>query len=194
MKGLQIAGVFNYAKKLKGTQIGLINISDTSDGYSIGLINIVLKGYHKLSISTNEVVYANIAFKTGSRRLYSILLAGMNAGKQKEKLYTFGYGLGTEMRLAKWLSVNPELSSQYLYLGVWDHLNLLNKLHLQLNLKFGKRFSIFGGPSFAVYYSDQPAAISGYKYTILPSSYHNFRLGDEKVLGWFGWNAGINIF
>lgn len=194
VKGLQVAGVFNYAKKLKGVQFGLINIADTSDGYSIGLINIVLKGYHKLSLSTNEVVEANVAFKTGSRRLYSILQAGMNLKKEDEKLYTFGYGLGTELKLAKWLSANPELSSQYLYLGTWDHLNLLNKLHLNLNIKFGKRFSIYGGPSFAVYYSDQPTAVAGYKYSVLPASYKSFELGDPKVRGWFGWNAGINIF
>ncbi|MGZ8523527.1 MAG: STN and carboxypeptidase regulatory-like domain-containing protein [Chitinophagaceae bacterium] len=194
VKGVQVAGVFNYAKKLKGLQIGLINIADTSDGYSIGLINIVLRGYHKLSFSTNEIVEANVGFKTGSRKLYSILLAGMNLRNGEEKLYTFGYGLGTEIGMAKWLSINPELSSQYLYLGTWDHLNLLNKLHINLNIKFGKRFSIYGGPSFAVYYSDQPAAVAGYKYSILPASYKSFELGDPKVRGWFGWNAGVNIF
>ena len=194
VSGLQFAGVFNYAKKLKGVQIGLINISDTSEGYSIGLVNVVLKGYHKLSLFTTEAVNANVAFKTGSRRLYSILQGGFNIGKDEEKLYTFGYGLGTERRMARWLSVNPEITSQYLYLGNWDHLNLLNKLHLQLNIQLAKRFSIFGGPSFAVYYSNQPAAIAGYKYHVVPPSYHSFQLGDPKVRGWFGWNAGINIF
>ncbi len=195
MNGVQIGGVFNYAKRMKGVQIGLINVSDTSDGYSIGLINIVFKGYHKLSFSTNEVVNGNVAFKTGSRRFYNILQAGMNLDEKKDgKLFTFGYGLGTEMNIAKWLSVNPELSSQYLYLGSWNHLNLLNKLYLNLNIKFGKKFSIFGGPSFNVYYSDQTTAVSGYKFNVLPSGYHSFRLIDDKVKGWFGWNAGINFF
>jgi len=194
MKGLQVGGVFNYAKKLKGVQFGVINIADTSDGYSIGLINIVLKGYHKLTLSTNEVVEANVAFKTGSRRLYSILSVGMNPRDKEEKLYTFGYGLGTEIGLAKWLSINPELTSQYIYLGTWKHMNLLNKFHPQLNIKFGKHFSIFGGPSFTVYFSEQPSAIAGYKFNILPASYKSFELGDPKVRGWFGWNAGINIF
>lgn len=194
VRGIQAGGVFNYAKKLKGLQIGLINIADTSDGYSIGLINIVLKGYHKLSFSTNEVVSGNVSFKTGSRKLYSILQAGMNLNKKDDKLYTFGYGLGTELGLAKWLSINPELSSQYVYLGTWDHLNLLNRANLQLNIKFGKRFSIFGGPSFSAYYSKQPAAVDGYKYNIIPTSSKSFELGDPKVRGWFGWNAGINIF
>ncbi|MEP7374179.1 MAG: STN and carboxypeptidase regulatory-like domain-containing protein [Chitinophagaceae bacterium] len=194
VKGLQIGGVFNYAKKLKGVQIGLINIADTSDGYSIGLINVILKGYHKFSLYTNEVTNANAAFKTGSRRFYSILQAGTNAGKEGEKIFTFGYGLGTEMNIAKWLSVNPELGSQYVYLGTWDHLNLLNKLHLNLNIKFGKRFSVFGGPSFTAYYSEQIAAVGGYKYDLVPPSYHSFRLGSDKLRGWFGWNAGINLF
>jgi CarboxypepD_reg-like domain len=194
VRGLQVSGVFNYAKKLKGVQIGLINIADTSDGYSIGLINVILKGYHKLSLYTSEVTNVNAAFKTGSRRFYSILQAGMNAGKEGEKIYTFGYGLGTEMNIAKWLSLNPELGSQYVYLGTWDHLNLLNKLHLNFNIKFGKRFSIFGGPSFTAYYSEQPAAVSGYKYDLVPASYHSFRLGSDKLRGWFGWNAGINLF
>jgi uncharacterized membrane protein len=194
MRGLQVGGVFNFARKLKGVQIGLINIADTSDGYSIGLINVVLKGYHKLTLSTNEVIEANVAFKTGSRRFYSILMGGMNARNKDEKLYAFGYGLGSELNIARWLSLNPELSSQYLYLGTWDHLNLLNKLHLQLNIKFGKRFSIFGGPSFAAYYSEQTAAIAGYKYNLPPADYKTFELWNPKVRGWFGWNAGINIF
>jgi hypothetical protein len=194
MRGLQVGGVFNFARKLKGVQIGLINIADTSDGYSIGLINIVLKGYHKLSLSTNEVIEANVAFKTGSRKFYSILMAGMNPRDKDEKLYSFGYGLGSELKIAKWLSLNPELSSQYLYLGSWDHLNLLNKLHLQLNIKFGKRFSIFAGPSFAAYYSEQTSAIAGYKYNLLPADYKSFELWNTKTRGWFGWNAGINIF
>lgn len=194
VKGLQVGGVFNYAKKLKGVQIGLINISDTSDGYSIGLINVVMKGYHKLAMYTTESVDANIAFKTGSRRLYSILMAGMNVDREDAKLYTFGYGLGIEWGLARWLSLNPELTSQYLYLGSWDHLNLMNKLHLQLNIKLGHRFALFGGPSLAVYYTDQPTPIAGYKYDVLPRSYHSFSLGSAKLRGWFGWNAGISIF
>ncbi len=194
VSGLQAAGIFNYAKKLKGIQFGIINIADTSDGYSIGLVNVILKGYHKLSLYSTEVTNANLAFKTGSRRFYSILQAGTNAGKQGGKVFSFGYGLGTEMRIAKWLSANPELGSQYVYLGNWDYLNLHNKLHLQLNIKFAKGFAIFGGPSFTVYYSEQTAAVNGYKYDLIPASYHSFRLSSDKLRGWFGWNAGINIF
>lgn len=194
MRGTQIAGVINYAKKIKGVQIGLINIADSSDGYSIGLINVVLKGYHKLSFSTNELVNTNAAFKTGNRKFYSILQAGMNWGKSDEKIYSFGYGLGSEMYLGKTFSVNPEISSNYLYLGTWDYLNLLNKFNLNLNIRLSKYVSIFGGPSFNVYYSQQPVSIVGYKPPMSPSSgFSDFEFGG-RVNGWVGWNAGISFF
>jgi hypothetical protein len=192
--GVQVSGVFNYSKKLKGLQIGLINIADTSDGYSIGLINIVLKGYHKLSFSTNEILDVNAAFKTGNARFYSILLAGLHTGNTG-KAYSFGYGLGSELPLnkKKSLSLNPELSSQYLYLGSWDYTNILNKLHVNLNIKLNKYVSFFTGPSFAVFISDQQTAFSGYRFPLPPSGYKEIYFSD-KVSGWFGWNAGINFF
>ncbi|MBD0280450.1 MAG: hypothetical protein ICV81_21145, partial [Flavisolibacter sp.] len=114
MEGVQISGVFNYAKRLKGVQIGLINVADSSAGYSLGLINVVLKGYHKISFSTNELLNTNVAFKTGNSKLYSILLAGMNISAA-EKIYSFGYGIGSEGRLGRTFSLNSELTSQYLY-------------------------------------------------------------------------------
>ncbi|MET0637068.1 MAG: STN and carboxypeptidase regulatory-like domain-containing protein [Chitinophagaceae bacterium] len=195
MSGLQVASIFNYAKKQQGVQIGLINISDTSDGYSIGLINIVMRGYHKLAISRDEVINTNIAFKTGSRRFYSILQGGMNLGsKEDDKAYSFGYGLGTEKRITNWITLNPELTCQYLYLGSWDYTNLLSKLHLNLNIQPFKGFRIFGGPSIAAYYTDQDVVVKGYRSRALPGSYHSFKTGLDKTRGWFGWNIGIALF
>lgn len=192
MRGAQIAGVANYAKNLKGLQIGVINIADTSSGYSIGLINIILKGYHKLSFFSNEVANVNAAFKTGNSKLYSILQGGVNLDSSN-KIYTFGYGLGSERRLSKVLSLNPELTAQYLYLGSWDYLNLLSKAHLNLNIRLGKYVSLFVGPTFNVYYSDQDVYFHGYRSNIPPSGFHTYDFS-TNVKGWLGWTAGINFF
>lgn len=194
MNGVQIAGVVNYTRKLKGLQIGLINIADSSDGYSIGLVNIILKGYHKLSFSHNEALDVNIAYKTGNRKLYSMLMGGMNTS-DKEKLYSYGYGLGSELYLNKKknISFNPELSSQYLYMGSWDYTNILNRFTANFTWKLGKYVSLFAGPVFSVYISDQKTAVSGYRFPILPTDYNKFKFND-KVNGWFGWNAGISFF
>jgi hypothetical protein len=194
LKGVQIAGVINYTRRLKGVQIGLINIADTSEGYSIGLINIVLKGYHKLSFAANEVTTVNVAFKTGNAKLYSILQAGLHTG-DSSKVYAFGYGLGREMALNKKKTVllNAELSSQQLYLGSWQYANILNRLNMGLTIKAGKYFSVFAGPSYSVYVSDQKMGFSGYKHPAILTGYgvNNF---SSRVTGWFGWHAGINFF
>lgn len=192
--GVQISGVINYSKKLRGLQIGLINIADSSEGFSIGLINIVLKGYHKLSVSANEITPVNAAFKTGNSKLYSILNAGISA-EANNKLYSFGYGLGSELSLNKRrsLTLNPELWSQYLYLGSWNYTNILNKLHLNFNVKLSKYISLFAGPSFAAYISNQQTGISGFRSDVPPTSYKTYAFG-TNVTGWFGWNAGINLF
>lgn len=193
IEGTQIAGVINYAKKIKGLQIGLINIADSSDGYCIGLLNFVVNGYHKLSFSTDEYINTNVALKTGTHKLYSILQAGMNVNKKDEKIYSFGYGLGSEFNFGRTFSINPEITAQHLYLGSWDYLNLLNKAHLNLNLKLGKYVSLFGGPVFNVYYSQQSPTITGYKSPTPPSGYHTYNFSN-RVKGWIGWNAGINFF
>jgi len=196
LKGAQL-GLFNYAKKLRGFQLGLINVADTSDGYSLGLINIVFKGYHKIALSTNETMRFNAAFKTGNSKLYSILLMGFDQrkmGADSNNVFSLGYGLGHEFSLGKWFSINPEFTSQYLYLGNYNSTNVMNKLHVQFNFKLGKYFSIFAGPSFTTFYSDQKKTYPGWNYSIPSSGYHTFELWNHDVRGWIGWNAGISIF
>ena len=144
------------------------------------------------SFSTDEVINVNAAFKTGNAKLYSILQAGLNVS-DSSKAYTFGYGIGKEMRLGKTFSLNPELTAQHLYLGSWDYANILSKARLNLNIRLGKYVSLFGGPVFNVYYSEQTTFAKGYRNVIPPASYHTYDFG-SNVKGWLGWNAGINFF
>lgn len=190
--GFQAAGVFNYTKHLKGVQLGLINVADTSDGFSIGLINIVKKGYHKITISSNEVLNTNIALKSGNAKLYNILFVGINAGQDK-KGFSYGYGIGHEIKLGNRFAVNPELTTQYLYLGSWHYFNSLSKLQLQASVRLAPGVAFFAGPSFAVYYTEQPDAIKGYKFNLPSDNYHAFDLWNKNVKGWIGWTAGINF-
>lgn len=192
LKGAQIAGILNYTKHLKGVQFGLINIADTSSGYSIGLINIVRKGYYKITLSTNEVMNTNLAIKSGNSKLYSILLVGVNAGSD-EKSFSYGYGIGHEIKVGKRFTVNPELTSQHLYLGNWHYDNILSKFQVLATVKLMPGIALFAGPSFASYYSDQPAAVKGYKFLVPDDNYHTFNLWNDNVTGWIGWTAGISF-
>jgi hypothetical protein len=193
MNGVQISGVFNYARHLKGVQIGLINVADSSDGYSIGLLNLVRKnGYHKISVSTNEVTNVNVALRTGSRKMYSAIHAGVNL-QSNERLYSFGFGFGKDIRLSKQIFVNTEIASHQLYAGTWDYLNLLNKFSLNIQWQPVKGFSVYAGPSFSVFISDQKTAVAGYKFPAYNNALRTYDFSD-RVKGWIGFTAGVNLF
>jgi hypothetical protein len=130
--------------------------------------------------------------KSGNSKLYSILIGGYNSVPDK-KVWSFGYGLGSELVSGKRLTLNAELSCQHLYLGSWDFYNLQNKANLQLAFKINKNISLFAGPSYTVYVSNQDVHFAGYKQSIPPSGYKTNKLGDE-VTGWFGWSVGLNLF
>ncbi len=189
--GTQVAGFVNYAKHVKGVQVSMINIADTSSGVSIGLFNIVFKGYHKFTVSSNEVTDLNFTAKTGNRNLYTILSLGANVfGKEA---YTFSYGWGAELKLSKHMFINPEITAGQLYLGDWDFVNSYGRLNVELNYKLHKYLSVFAGPSYTFAYIDQPSFPSGYRqdmpYTGLVHTNHG-----KYTNSWLGWSFGVNVF
>jgi hypothetical protein len=189
-EGIQLGGLFNYAKHLRGLQVGLINIADTSRGFSVGLINIVRNGYHKVSLSTNETLNANLAIKSGSESFYTIYTGGVRL-KENAKIYGMGMGFGTVLGINKWLNFNPELSSRYLYQGTWHYTNLLNRLDANINIKLTKGLALIGGPSVNLYYTGQYNAVKG--YALLQNLHPKF--DPNKRANWFyGWNVGLNFF
>lgn len=190
MNGAQISGIFNYTKKLKGVQIGLINICDTSDGYSIGLINISKNGYHKFSIFNSDIAHVNVGLKTGSKKIYTILFAGMNAGVS-QPLWTFGGGIGAAYTLGKKLTINPELTMQHLYLGNWDNYNFLNRISVQLTYQFTPFIAAFAGPVYNVYTSNQTVFKQHFHSPIPNSGVTNY---GQETNGWLGWSMGVSLF
>lgn len=191
MSGLQLSGLVNITKKLKGVQIGIVNIADTSEGYSIGFLNIIRKGYHKLSISTSEFQHVTLAYKSGSQRLYSILVAGGQLN-DKEKFYSVGYGLGSDIRLgSKGFYINPELTHQYLYAGNDEQQNLLNRVQLHIKYRLSKSCYIYMGPAFSVLYAKQKDTPEGYKSDFI-NGYPSISFGNE-VKGWLGWSIGVDL-
>jgi hypothetical protein len=193
MHGVQIGGIYNYTKKLHGVQIGLINISDSSDGYSIGLINIIKKGgYHKLMLTTNEITNFNIAYKSGNKKLYSLVMGGASFG-DSSKVFTFGIGLGHDFILHKKFIISPVLSSQSVYLGDWKKTNLLNKLNIDLHWQINKNIALIGGPSFNIYHTTTGRTVSGYKKELSTNGFGRFDIG-KNADGWIGWNVGIQLF
>lgn len=193
MNGMQISGFVNYTKKLKGMQIGLVNIADSSEGYSIGLVNINRHGYHKASFSTNELQQLQLAYKSGSARLYSMLVGGFNLSQQ-QKLYSFGYGLGSDYSINKtnkWF-LNPELMHLYVYNGNLNNRNLLSRMQLHVKYKFNHHINIHTGPAFSVLYHKTASVPDDWKAN-LNGGFPTFDIS-PKVKCWMGWSLGFDIF
>jgi hypothetical protein len=192
LRGVQISPLLNYAKNMKGVQIGLVNLADSSSGYSIGLLNFVKHGYHKVSLSANELMNANISLKTGNANLYTMFIGGRNYS-DTAKIESFGLGFGHDFIFNKTFSVAAEVSSQHLHLGNWDYANILNKGQLNLQIRLFKGFSIYGGPVYNLYVSKAAAGSSatGYKQQIVPDRHTSYGPGAKS---WLGWNAGVTLF
>lgn len=170
--GTQISALYNHARYVKGTQIGVFNYADSLGGVPIGLISIVKTGYHKIEASADEVFYTNLAFRTGVKQFYNILSVSMQP-KDGNNVWAFGYGIGTAPRLAKWLSLNIDLTSQHVSKGSFtEELSSLNKLYTGLDFHLSKKFSIALGVTLNGYltkttFTDYPILFTNYQPKII---------------------------
>ncbi len=192
VRGVQYSGILNYATRLRGAQIGLVNIADSSSGVGIGLFSFVLKGYHKVSLSANEAFIYNVALKTGTHWLYNIYSAGA-AVQPGGNAYILGTGYGSELPISKRFSINPELTGHAIYLGNWSEVNSMIRFQLNLNVHVGKYISFFAGPCYSAYWDNLQPKVDGYKTDILPAGYKRTAYG-TNLSSWVGWNAGVTIF
>jgi hypothetical protein len=197
--GSQVSPFFNYGKKVKGTQLGLINVADTLGGVPIGLISYVKQGYHKIELSADEVFYTNFAFRTGVKDFYNILFAGIKPNETPDNMnvWTFGYGLGTERMITRWLHLNLDITSQQINKGSFTQAtNLLNKVHAGFDFRIAKGFSLYAGATLNGYlteksFTDYPALFPDRQ----PSIFSNNDIGDNHNMKmWIGWKAGLRFF
>lgn len=184
--GVQVAGVLNIARVLKGVQVGVVNYADSSDGYSIGVVSIVRRGYHQLLVYNTELLPLNLAFKSGNKKLYSLILAGANFA-EGSRAYSFGYGIGKSFK-----DYSVEVSEQNLYLGSWETMGTLARLQMAWNKELSRHTRIFAGPALTLYFSNNEPGVEGYK-TRVPGPYGAFKFNDNMKF-WFGWHIGFSFF
>jgi opacity protein-like surface antigen len=148
----QIAGVVNITQKGR-FQAGLINVRDTADGISLGLINIVKQGgVMEAGIEAGEFVHTALTFRSGVQRLYSIISVGWRYPNNKsanKSFFAIGTGLGTSFKLIGNLGLNLELTHTQFYkrnIGIARYIGL-TQFSPQLNYRFAKHFKMYVGPS-----------------------------------------------
>ncbi|MFN3380666.1 MAG: STN and carboxypeptidase regulatory-like domain-containing protein [Runella zeae] len=197
VRGAQISSFFNYAHlHQQGVQLALFNYADSSGGVPIGLFSFVKRnGYRRLEISTDELNYANLTFKTGVNAFYNILTIGGNFGIANKPLYTFGYGIGSAIRLGRGWMTNIDLTANKIMEEVnrFDSVNgQFYRIALGLEKKLTPQLALFAAASLTGL-TAQP----GYLKVDLSRLYQPFPVASLQngleFTNWLGFQAGIRI-
>ncbi|QRN96643.1 hypothetical protein JRI60_47955 [Archangium violaceum] len=106
MRGLQL-GLVNVVDELAGVQLGLVNVSRTPRGLRLGLVNWVAGFPSSWEIGANDTVPLQVAWRTGTPGLYSLVGVGLMGleGPRPSALA----GLGTSVAVGARVSFSPEL-------------------------------------------------------------------------------------
>jgi hypothetical protein len=204
----QLSSIINVARQVKGVQIGLINVADTVSGVTIGLLNLVRKGYNRVELSTSESFSGNLAFKIGVKPFYNIFYLGARISKAqnpgnnaeesiKELTWGLGYGIGAAFSLGKRTLSNLELISIKVNEreGWTRPLHQLHQFRLLFDWRFGKRMSMYAGPTANLLVSsrkDPELGIGGSELIPKITLYDKVD-ANKRSQGWIGFNAGIRL-
>ncbi len=189
--GVQISSFLNRARKVKGAQIGFINLCDSIQGVPVGFFSFVKHGYHKFEVNSNETFQSVVSFKTGVNKFYNIFSAGARWTKT-EPVWVVGYGIGSEFKLSPKMNLNLDAIS-YAVLnnmdGYEDNWSSINKLHLAVSYTVQDRFSLFAGPTFNVTVKDNNYDNT----TVEPWQTYTKVYDNTTVIMYPGFNAGIRF-
>ena len=192
--GIQIAGLMNTSKVMKGIQLAFMNFADTASGIPIGFFSYVKKGYHKVEIASDELLYGTVSFGTGVSRYYSIFIAGINYGNTK--LWTYGYGIGKNIPLKKKWDMTINLSAQQLQLsGEAFSSNQLYKCFVGLEYALRSKFSLGLGPTLNVLANDMADLHYRDTYSKTPYTtlYHE-TMSQTSIQMWVGGKIFLKFF
>ena len=191
--GFQL-GVVNYAKKIKGVQLGVINIlGDAEKGVPIGLFSIVKNGLYELELTGGEAIYSNLNYKMGVERFYTIYKIGYSSYKNNP-VYSAGLGFGVNLSISDRQKISIDLSSNSIvYNNNWEgKLNMLNKADFNYKYSFSEKFSLLIGPSFNIYVTEKK--VDGEYGTLnIPYSMYAKEWSSGKLFMWVGLNAGLSL-
>lgn len=210
---LQIAGLYNHAANIKGVQIsGLVNTCDTltglqigvfnranfvKKGLSIGLINYVKNGYHKLEFSHNDLGTTSIGYRSGWAPLHMHYFGGFNAKDKDHRFVQAGMGIATSLPVSKKLNFEADATVRNTHdvdnFTKWNF-NMYNQLLIGLSWQPTKKFGLRTGLTLNHFWYDPTSAIHGQVASLVKNSVYDGDSGSYKHKMWIGWQVGLLLF
>ncbi len=194
VNGFQLSGLVNRAEKVNGVQIGFINVTKSITGVPIGFLSFVKNGYHKVELACDENLLGTLSFRTGVDAFHNILIGGIQFSGGRS-IWTFGYGVGSALRLGKKWYLNLDLTAQQVQIDKTDYAyNLLTKSFVGVEYRFGKKFSIAAGPTINWYSSENNAATDPVWSRIKQKTLASFTDGGYSNQLWIGAKLALRFF
>lgn len=196
VKGAQIAGFINVSKTTTGLQLGVLNIADTvKNGIPIGVLSIVRNGYREFEIGISEGLNSYASFKIGVKQFYNLFSVGIQYLSDRFR-WGFGYGIGTHLAESEKFKVNLEAMSYHINENsYWTNAyNDIQQLKLTFALTLSDNVSLFAGPTLNLMVSDylNPGQLrTGSCFP--PYEVVNEWSNKTSLKGWAGFSAGIRI-
>ncbi|MFC1718725.1 hypothetical protein ACFL6S_34050 [Candidatus Poribacteria bacterium] len=187
--GSQI-GVVNIARKVRGAQIGVVNYADEMDGAPVGIFSFVRKGQIHMDVWASDTSMANIALKTGSKHVYSILAAGYQPPLGDDPYrWSTGIGIGGHIPFgSKFVNIEA-LSFHVNEDKAWENdLHMINKLRLIGGWEVNPKLSVFAGLTLNVFVSEVNDGDH-----IATGSFYDHDGDDTWVRMWPGFVAGVQF-
>jgi len=187
--GAQV-GVVNIARRVRGTQIGVVNYADEMDGAPLGIFSFVRKGRINVDVWASDTSVANIALKTGSKHVYSILALGFQPSfGDNPYRWSPGIGIGGHIPFGS-KYINIEALSFGINEGeAWtEDVHMVNKLRLIGGWEATPNISVFAGLTLNVFVSEVNDGSH-----IATGSFYDHEGKDKWVRMWPGFVAGVQF-
>jgi hypothetical protein len=148
--GVQIAPL-NIARRVRGAQIGVINISDDgNDSFPIGVINYSRNGDIGFDGWIDSSRVSALAFRHGTRHIHNIWSIGWSPDHDNMLV---GAGLGIRVHLASALGLDIDAMHWLTDLRDVEY-GQINQLRASLAFPIASSVEVFGGVAANVYIND----------------------------------------
>jgi hypothetical protein len=168
MWGLQLGPINRRGKgDGVGVQVGLLNFSESGNVIPIGFVNKVKGGMQHFWVFTDDMLFMNAGYRSGSRIFYSHsnigIGGGLLPGREGDKLVVNRGGFGLEFPIRKFF-IDIDLSRGNIFnvdkvKDLWGFLFGNNTAIYQLRLiggyKMYERLGVFAGISFDYLYQSK---------------------------------------
>jgi hypothetical protein len=199
LNGWQVSPGLNYAHRVQsGRQVGFINYTDSSATTPFGYFSYVRRnGYRRLDLSTDELTYANVAFKTGVAAFYNIFSVGLNGFLPGKPVGSIGYGLGTARQLGRGWMLNGDLSAHRLAVQrrFWQQPRVGHyRLTVAVEKKLTDRLALSVGPTLNLIHSRYRGLMdTGTRPGPEPIWIGNAPAPGSTTYSWVGFQAALRI-